>query len=111
MLMRTIQLNNDNKILKGKTKLEGLMGKGICFLQKEQMMDRRLWKEFVRQFVWKQDSKDEFWRCEYWGKMMRGACFVYYGNQDPNLYDILQETVEDLLKTQDDLGRISSYQV
>lgn len=109
--MRMLKLTNENKILKGKTKLEGLMGRGICFLQKEQMMDRHYWKEFVRQFVWRQDSKDECWRCEFWGKMMRGACFIYYGTQDPELYDILQETVEDLLKTQDIFGRISSYQV
>ena len=39
VLMRMLKLTNENKILKGKTKLEGLMGRGICFLQKEQMMD------------------------------------------------------------------------
>ena len=69
-----------------------------------------LWERFVQQF--KEDSDyDAGWRCEYWGKMMRGACFVYSYSQNPRLYEVLTDTVKDLLSAQDELGRISSYAV
>ena len=42
---------------------------------------------------------------------MRGACLIYNVTKDKKLYDILVHTVEDLLKEQDELGRISTYSV
>lgn len=67
-----------------------------------------LWARFVQQF--REDADyDAGWRGEYWGKMMRGACFVYSYTQNPELYRILSDTVEEIITTQDENGRISSY--
>jgi len=43
--------------------------------------------------------------------MMRGACFVYGYSKNPNLYQILTDTVKDMLTAQDEKGRISTYSV
>ena len=81
-----------------------------------QLLDTSLWKRFVGFFrAGDADEKDGAWRCEYWGKMMRGACFVYRASPasapDDELYAVLEETVRDLLTTQDSLGRFSTYTV
>ncbi len=91
-----------------------IMGKCIAdsiqYIQDIQLLDRALWKRFVDQF--REDADfDAGWRGEYWGKMMRGACFVYTYNKDPALYAVLRETVADMMTTMDQDGRISSYYV
>ena len=75
----------------------------------ENYYDRALWAKFVDQFRLQDDTENNGWKGEYWGKSMRGAAMVYRHNQDPKLYDILTETVRDLLTTQEASGRISSY--
>ena len=57
------------------------------------------------------DDPDKGWRGEYWGKMMRGAAFVYAYSRDPELYAILAETVRDMMSAarENEGGRISSY--
>ena len=92
-----------------KFSLLGEMGRSVDFIKKEQVKDRALWAKFVHQFRIRDDVKDAGWRGEYWGKMMRGACVVYTLDQDEELYEILQETVKEILTTQDWLGRISTY--
>ena len=82
----------------------------VSFIEEFQLLRSDLWKRFVQQFKEDSDS-DAGWRCEYWGKMMRGACFVYSYSRNPKLYEVLTDTVKDLLSAQDDLGRISSYAV
>lgn len=78
------------------------------FIQQSQLLQPRLWRRFVQQF--RQDADfDAGWRGEYWGKMMRGACFVWAYTRDRALYDILRTTVEDMLQSADADGRISSY--
>lgn len=81
-----------------------------------QLLDTKLWKRLVEFFRdGDADSEDATWRCEYWGKIMRGACFVYRASPasspDDELYAVLEATVRDLLTTQDPLGRISTYTV
>ncbi len=77
-----------------------------------QLLDRELWKKLTALFgnpgV---DDADHGWRCEYWGKMMRGACFLYRCSPVPDdeLYAVLEETVRDMLTKQDALGRFSTY--
>lgn len=83
-------------------------------LKQVQLYDTQLWKKFVELF--RQDGADDpnyGWRCEYWGKMMRGACFTYAAglNKDEHLYTVLEETCRDMLTTQDSLGRFSTYSV
>ncbi len=81
------------------------------FVVEKQLKDCSLWKDFVDVFRRKSDDDNGFWRCEYWGKMMRGACMVYLINHDYNLYRILTNSVYDIISTQDKYGRISSYTV
>ncbi len=87
----------------------GKVAQTIDFIIEKQLNDRALWKKFANQFRIRLDSNDRGWRGEYWGKMMRGACLTYMYSGDETLYDTLVFSVEELLKTQDDFGRISSY--
>ncbi len=88
---------------------DGIVAKMYRYVTDEQLKDRALWARFVNQFRLGDDSEKNGWRGEFWGKMMRGAAFVYSYTRDPELYDILKETVEDMLTTPDQNGRISSY--
>ena len=83
----------------------------IRFVEDFQLLDRSLWEKFVRVFTEspKPDTADKGWRGEYWGKMMRGACITYQYTQNPVLYRLLTETVEDMLKAPEEDGRISAY--
>ncbi len=81
-------------------------------LRAVQLLDASLWKKLAGLFGTPGiDDADHGWRCEYWGKMMRGACFLYACAPEPDdeLYGVLEETVKDLLTKQDPLGRFSTY--
>lgn len=92
-------------------KFDGILDKNLKFIQKIQLKDINAWKNFVNQFRINPDDVDAGWRGEFWGKMMRGACFVYSYSKDKELYNLLKETVNDIISAQDDLGRISTYSV
>ncbi len=81
----------------------------FSFLTEEQLKDETLWKLLVKQFEEKSDAGDNGWRGEFWGKLMRGASMVYAYSHDKELYRVMEKTVEDLLKTQEPSGRISTY--
>lgn len=86
----------------------GVIDDSMKFVEKIQLLDVELWERFVQQF--REDADfDAGWRGEFWGKMMRGACFVYSYTKNEKLYKILSDTVSDILKTADEDGRISSY--
>lgn len=86
----------------------GILDKTFKFVEDFQLMDTALWRRFVQQF--REDADyDAAWRGEYWGKMMRGACFVYSYSKNEELYDILAKTVSDMTESADESGRISSY--
>ncbi len=87
----------------------GLSKKTSDFLLKNQLLDRATWKKFVDQFRYPIDGTNNGWRGEYWGKMMRGGALVYEYSQDGELYDVLTETVRDMLTVIDGDGRISSF--
>ena len=90
----------------------GFIDSAVRFIEQKQLLDAPLWALFVNQFrQGNVDDIDEGWRGEYWGKMMRGACFTYQYTQNPALYEVLEGTVRDLLTTQDSLGRFSTYSV
>ncbi len=91
--------------------LGGIFAKAVDFVNRYQIRDAALWKRFVRQFAACADDWNLGWRSEYWGKMMRGAACVCAYSHDRELYEILRQTVEDLLKTQDKWGRITTYSV
>ena len=81
----------------------------LAFTLRRQLLIPGLWADFVRVFTEDSDDPDKGWRCEYWGKMMRGACLCYRATGDETLYRLLRETVWSLLDTQRDDGRISTY--
>lgn len=85
-----------------------IIDKTMKFAEKSQLLKPELWNRFVQQF--REDADfDAGWRGEYWGKMMRGACFVYEYTQNEELYELLEQTMLDMLDTADESGRISSY--
>jgi len=88
----------------------GFMDDLIRYIEAFQLTSPAHWRRFVEQF--RADSDYEAgWRGEYWGKMMRGACFVYSYTRNPELYGILTQTVSDMMDSADETGRISSYGV
>lgn len=104
-----VQTDTLFRLQPGSWTYSGVFDKAVQFVQKLQLMDRRLWKLFEDQFRSNVDDADHGWRCEYWGKLMRGACFTYAHTQDPELYQMMEASVRDLLTEQDSLGRFSTY--
>ncbi|MBR5518111.1 MAG: glycoside hydrolase family 127 protein [Clostridia bacterium] len=89
-------------------KYGGFIDKAFKYIEDFQLIRPDLWSRFVQQF--REDADFEAgWRGEYWGKMMRGAAFVYSYTKNPELYKLLCETVEEIITTADENGRISSY--
>ena len=78
------------------------------FCEDRQLLDETLWKRFVDQFRLQPDN-GRGWRGEYWGKMMRGACFVYSYTRNPELYRLLCDTVKDMASAIEEDGRMSTY--
>ncbi len=87
---------------------KGFIQEKLDFISAFQLERVELWYRFVNQFKEHSDT-DNGWRGEYWGKMMRGACFVYAATKNQKLYDILTCTVRDMLSAAENNGRISSY--
>lgn len=94
-----------------RSEFSGCIEKAFRFIHDEQLMNAALWTRFVEQFRLGDDSVKGAWRGEYWGKMMRGACFVWSHTRDDALFRVLRGTVEDILTTQDEHGRISSFNI
>lgn len=90
---------------------DGEIQRAIDFLQKEVYYDKKLWATFVDQFRLQDDGYNLGWRGEYWGKAMRGAVLVYQYSKDEKLYEVLNETVLDMLTVAEDNGRFSCYSV
>ena len=94
----------------GSNEFSGALMNAIRFIEKEQLLNADLWKLFVNQFrQGNVDDHDRGWRCEYWGKMMRGGCFVWQTTGDKKLYAMLEDTAREMLTVQDALGRFSTY--
>ena len=92
-------------------KYDGIIADAMKFVTEAQLMSPTHWKRFVGQFKMEDADFDGGWRGEYWGKMMRGAAFVYAYSRDPELYAMLAETVRDMMSAarENEGGRISSY--
>lgn len=112
-MVRSIDITA-NKLNETEFKSYRLYGKerrALEFVEKNQLMDMALWSDFVDVFRRCPDSKDNFWRGEYWGKMMRGACMTYACTGSYALYRVITASVYDMISTQDKFGRISSYKI
>lgn len=81
----------------------------VLFTEQHQLLKKETWDKFVRVFTEDSDDHDIGWRCEYWGKMMRGACLTYRYHGDEALYEMLDYAVRELLKVQREDGRFSTY--
>ena len=78
----------------------------------DQTVKNRLYRIDYRQLVdpfRNRDERDGAWRCEFWGKNIRGAILIWHLTRDPRLEQLIRNSVEDLLSTQTDDGCISSY--
>jgi len=98
------------RLSNGAFSYKGIIDKAIRHIEKIQSLNKDLWTVFIKQFTYTPDD-DGRWRCEYWGKMMRGACMTYQYTQNDELYKVLEDAVRGLMATQDELGRISTYSV
>ncbi|MBQ7373744.1 MAG: glycoside hydrolase family 127 protein [Clostridia bacterium] len=101
----------DSRIKFLEIKTNGLMDNAVNFVLKNQLKNRVSWQKTVEVFATREDSLDEFWRGEFFGKQMRGAALICEYTKDEELYGILTDTVVDLLSKQDELGRIATYTV
>lgn len=90
-------------------KYSGAVHDYVLITEKHQLLDKKTWDKFVEVFTENSDDHDVGWRCEYWGKMMRGACLTYRYHGDEELYSMLEYAVRELLKVQRDDGRFSTY--
>ena len=106
-----IAKNTCNELENKNYRLYGRERSALEFVEEKQLTDMSLWSDFVDVFRRHPDSEDEFWRGEYWGKMMRGACMTYSCTVSYSLYRIITASIYDMISTQDKFGRISSYAV
>ena len=88
-----------------------IINESVEFIEKNHLIAPITWERFVNQYREADADKDGGWRGEYWGKMMRGACFVYSYTKNPELYAVLEKTVCDMMASarEDEGGRISTY--
>ena len=96
---------------RGSARWEGVIDAVNRRISRWDMFNPSLWKTFVDQFRNLVDGGNNLWRCEFWGKMMRGACMTYQYTCDEELYAVLEESVRDMLTAGDERGRISTYSV
>lgn len=87
----------------------GTYADAVRFVSEHQSKNARLWKVFVSQFRLQKDGENGGWNGEFFGKAMRGACWIYRYTKDRELYAVLEAAVKDLLTTAEESGRISSY--
>lgn len=90
-------------------KLRGLFADSVRFIERNQICEVELWKKFVDQYRIQIDGINGIWRCEYWGKMMRGACMILTYTKDERIYSVIEASVRDMLTTQEENGRFSTY--
>ncbi len=92
-------------------RIDGIMDKAVDFVIANQLKDKKTWRTYIDVFTTHDDSEELWWRGEFFGKQMRGACYAYLYSQDEELYDILTWACSELLKTQDEYGRFSTYTI
>ena len=93
----------------GAARYEGKAEEAVRFTLRHQLLDAALWRRFVDVFKEDSDSADNGWRCEFWGKTMRGGCLTYQYTGDEALYRTLLAAVEGLLAARRPNGAFSTY--
>ncbi len=87
----------------------GIAEETVRFTMQHQLLDEAMWQRFVSVFRTDDDTANGGWRCEYWGKMMRGGVLTYMYTKDESLYRVLEGAVEAMLSAQRADGRFSTY--
>ena len=93
----------------GAARYTGKADEAVRFTLRHQLLDAAMWRKFIDVFKEDSDAIDDGWRCEYWGKTMRGGCLTYQYTGDEALYDTLREAAEGLLAAQRPNGAFSTY--
>lgn len=93
----------------GSWSYSGCFDQTVKFIERHQLLDPALWARFAEQFTRPSDDHDLGWRCEYWGKLMRGGAMVWSYTQSPELYRQLECAARTMLKNAEPDGRISTY--
>ena len=93
----------------GAARYTGKADEAVRFTLRHQLLDAVMWDKFVNVFREDSDAIDDGWRCEFWGKTMRGGCLTYQYTGNEALYEILQRAAEGLLDTQRPNGAFSTY--
>ena len=93
----------------GSAKYVGAPHDYVLLTESHQLLEKKTWDKFIEVFTEDSDDADKGWRCEYWGKMMRGACLTYTYHASEELYSVLDYAVRGLLKVQREDGRFSTY--
>ena len=97
----------ERKQAPGSIRLKGILGNAL-----QKTIANRLkkvnYKELVDPFRFRNED-DGRWRCEFWGKIVRSTILAWQDTNDPELLEIIEATVKDLLSTQTADGCISSY--
>ena len=75
----------------GEASYTGKADAAVAFTLRHQLLDRAMWRQFVDVFREDSDDGDNGWRCEFWGKTMRGGCLTYQYTGDETLYAVLRE--------------------
>lgn len=78
----------------GSLRFSGPLDARRRFIEENQLLDAQLWSRFADQFRSNTDDHDLGWRCEYWGKLMRGGAATWAYTQNPALYHTLEEAVQ-----------------
>ncbi len=104
-----MQNNKFNYLGIAEAKYVGAPHEYVLITERHQLLEKKTWDKFVEVFTENSDDHDIGWRCEYWGKMMRGACLTYRYHGDEELYAMMEYAVRELLKVQREDGRFSTY--
>ena len=86
---------------------QGVADRAAKFIQKKQLENAHYLKDFVN--VYRTEKDTTGWRGEYWGKTMRGHVLVYEYTRDRDYFEVLTESVRDMLTVAEPNGRVSSY--
>lgn len=93
----------------GAMKLGGFLGEKLALCLANRLRKIR-WKHLTEPFF-SRTEEDGRWRCEFWGKIIRGAIYTYRATRDATLRKALDDTVDELIQAADKTGCISSYPV
>lgn len=91
----------------GDMHLKGELGKALQTSIRNRLCKIN-YRHLVDPFRFRSEN-DNAWRCEFWGKNIRGAILSWYLAPDHELEKIIRDTVYDMLSTQTPDGCISSY--